>query len=128
MTNAYESLSRRRKSFSHRGSVFFEADPDDDFEWLTVVYESPRRLVLVLQLMEGNRAHLFVRSNRARDRGKILVRMEDLYLVDNGTLLTEAVDATIDLVSLANSPKDVSSQATESIWKGLLLRVAPDAH
>ncbi|MEM7137414.1 MAG: hypothetical protein AAF500_12580 [Myxococcota bacterium] len=125
LKNAYDSLLARRKSFSHRGKISFDTEPSDDYEWLTVVFQATNRLVLVLQMIEGNRADIFIRSNNAKDRGKIVARIEDLFLVDNGAELTRAVDATITLIRLADSHEDVSRAAIEKAWDRVMIGATP---
>lgn len=112
LRNAWESLARRRRSLSRRGRLSITTGKDD-FEWFAVAHESANRLTVVLQLVEGNRAHLFIRSNRATDRGKILARIEDIAVIDNGFILVRALE---DTISVLESHTGEAFDELDRIW------------
>jgi hypothetical protein len=119
LRNAANSLALRRKSISHRGKLTISHDPDDDFEWFSAVYESASRRTAVLQLTEKNRAHLFIRSTRGKDRGRILFRIEDMILVDNAALLLTAFEQTI---ATLDQQRDDAFDDLRGVWDALRLQ------
>jgi hypothetical protein len=78
------ALRKRRRALKHSGKLFVEKEAGEDWEELTIAYESYRGLVLIAQFLDGNRANLYLRSNRRQDRGKVLFRAEGMRLVNNG--------------------------------------------
>ena len=118
LTNAHAGLMRRKKSISRRGQLFIEKNTDDDdYEWLTIAYQCTNRFTFVLQLLEANRAHIYVRSNRAKDRGKIIFRMEDMFLPDNASVLTAIFEESINAIYNLKTAERATLDFIHSAWK-----------
>jgi hypothetical protein len=95
LDRACRAFERRRRAISHHGKFSIDSDPNSNTEWLTLVYSSFNHPSLILELTEGNKANFYIRSNQPKSRGKVLLRLEDLRLVDNPSRLVEIFEWTI---------------------------------
>ena len=86
------AFRRRRKAIKYHGNVELSYDPTDTFEWLTINYWASNYPSLILQLIEGGWINFFARSQRGADRGKVLIRIEDLRIVNNAAHVTALDD------------------------------------
>jgi hypothetical protein len=105
-----EVLWRRRKAIRHHGSLSFSSDPDDSFEWFTVYYSSHNYPSVILQLVQGGRVSVFVRSNLRADRGRVLFRVEDVRTFATGEAVVKVWEWTIEKTQTAD-------QGDSEIWK-----------
>lgn len=121
LKNVVAGISRRRKAISHRGNLRISSDPNDTFEWITISCEAASRVAAVLQLWEKNRASLYLRSTKAKDRGKILARIEDMTLIDNGPWIVTAFERTI---SIAAGYTEGAELELDSTWDEVRLKSA----
>lgn len=121
LRNATSNIARRRKSLSHKGRLTISSEPEDTFEWLTLAFECASRISVVLQLSEKNRANIFVRSNRGKDRGKILARIEDMTVIDNGRWIVSALEDTISLAAQYEEGREFD---LDTIWDEVRLQAA----
>jgi hypothetical protein len=90
LKNAAQALLKRRKAINFHGNLEFSYDFEDSFEWITVCYSSFNYPSLILQLVEGGKISFFVRSNRRMDRGRVLLKIENLRVVKSEPLLSSA--------------------------------------
>src|SRR5688572_27098063 len=104
------AFQRRRKAIKYRGNLKFSYDPTDSFEWLTIIFSAFNNPVLILELTEGRWISFYVRSNKNADRGKVLLRIEDLRVVNNAALIVSTFEWTI-----GSSRTD--NQEDWSLWK-----------
>ena len=76
-------LAARRKSLSHRGKLTWETEQPDEFEWLSVYFDPYSGNYCIFQFAESNHISIYVRSKRRKDRGKVLLAIEGMQVVDN---------------------------------------------
>lgn len=122
LKNAGEAFRKRTKALGYSGILEWETQ-EDDFEWLTITYRSRSVPTLILQLWEGNRASFFVRSNQSKGRGKVLIRLENLVLVDNGPRLVSVFEQTIQDLHGVVSSDDEALDTIRQLWTRLRLGV-----
>lgn len=73
----------------------WETTQPDQFEWLTVYFKAVVGHYLIFQFVEDNRVSVFVRSRARSNRGKLLLEIRDIKLVDNAQKIVGAVEATV---------------------------------
>jgi hypothetical protein len=119
-------FEKRCKAISYFGKLGFETKQPDDFDWLTIKFYSFGGHYLILQFVEDNRLSLFVRSSRRRDRGKILLALEDIILIDNSKLIVEAFESTARKVRDGAQPFELSTAPEEICdkWTGVRVSVS----
>jgi len=119
--NICESFRKRSKSLNYTGKLDWETDPNDNFEWITISYMSGINPIIILQFWEHNRANIYIRSNRRGDRGKLLICMKDLLIVDNAKLLVSIFEKTIaNIHGTSSQDKDVFLKVEED-WRLLAI-------
>ncbi|MDJ0523449.1 MAG: hypothetical protein QNJ90_15380 [Planctomycetota bacterium] len=93
-----EAFLRRRKAIAHNRSFEWESADDDEGERLSLwIIGHAERPTLALHLWDGNLARLFLRSCRSSERGKVLLRLDDMVLVDDAPAIVEAFEHTMSL-------------------------------
>jgi hypothetical protein len=65
-----------------------------------------------------NRASVYVRSVRVRDRGQVLLRLDDLRVVNQPRRIVETYERTIDLLDAADLDGEVGA-----LWREVTLQV-----
>lgn len=123
LSNVYESFVRRRKAISNQGSLDLQPHSDDDREWLSVIFVSGRSPTLILEFAERNRASLFIRSREAKRRGLVLLRIEDVFLVDNARDIVRCFEWTLSQAWSLRGETDDRIGLIEDQWRQLTLRV-----
>ena len=118
------AFRRRRKAIKYHGNVELSYDPTDTFEWLTINYWASNYPSLILQLIEGGRVNFFARSQRGADRGKVLIRIEDLRIVNNAALIISTFEWTITKTYNENQADLSLWKEIEEHWRKLSLRIA----
>jgi hypothetical protein len=118
------AFRRRRKAIKYHGNLELSYDPTDTFEWLTINYWASNHPSLILQFIEGGWINFFARSQRGADRGKVLIRIEDLRIVNNAALIISTFEWTIS--KTYNECQDDLSlwKEIEEHWRKLSLRIA----
>lgn len=118
------ALSRRRKAIKYHGNLELSYDPTDTFEWLTINYWTSNYPSLILELNEGGRINFFARSQRGADRGKVLIRIEDLRVVSNASLIVSTFEWTISETKYENQYDLNLWKEIEEHWRKLSIRIA----
>ena len=118
------AFRRRRKAIKYHGNLELSYDPTDTFEWLTINYWTSNYPSLILQLIEGGWINFFARSQRGADRGKVLIRMEDLRIVNNAALIISTFEWTISKTYNENQDDLGLWKEIEEHWRELSLRIA----
>ena len=90
-------------------------------EWLTLTHRLTSRRTVVLQLSEKNWASLYVRSTHAWDRGRILLRLEGMRLVDRPEPIVAAYEKT--LLDASWSEPSLLRTRIEPHWIPLQFRI-----
>ena len=120
-------LAARRKALKHHGELKWETKQPDDFEWLTVNFTPLVGDYCIFQFVEDNRVCIFVRSQKRANRGKILLAIEDIKIVDNSGDIVDAMETTIansgSLQSVSSSEAVVAIRAA---WSKVEVRVVDD--
>jgi len=124
LENLHAAFKKRRKAISHHGELEFHGSDDDEFEWMTIVFSAPGSPSVVLQLIEGNRANLYVRSTSNRARAKILIRMEGLMMLDNPVRVVETFEWTLTAIRHLDRDRVAVTTSVEDRWRGLTLSVS----
>jgi hypothetical protein len=65
-----------------------------------------------------NRASVYVRSLRVRDRGRVLLRLEELRVVNQPRRIVEAYEQTIDQLDAADLEAEVGA-----LWRAVALQL-----
>ena len=122
MTQVANGFAKRRKSLRNRGTFRAYGPTDDDpMEWLTLTHELTSRRVVVLQLAEKNRASLYVRSTKGENRGKVLLRIEDMRLMNKPSAIVAAYEKTLS--EAGHSEAAELRAAIERHWKPIWIQV-----
>jgi hypothetical protein len=120
------AVERRRKAISYHGGLTVTSGFEEGVEWLTLVRSSFDEPVLVVELFAGNRGYVCLRNNRPRRRGKVLVRLEGLRLVDNAKRFVTVFEWTAAAASrLEEGDPAIEATIGEKIagrWHGLSVR------
>ena len=88
-------LAARRKALKYHGELSWETKQPDDFEWLTVNITPIVGNYCIFQFVEDNRVCIFVRSKNRSNRGKVLLAIENINVVDNAQEIMAAIMVTI---------------------------------
>jgi hypothetical protein len=88
-------LATRAKALKYHGRLEWTTVQPDEFEWLSLTVHAFVGNYCIVQFVEDNRVSIYIRSSKRRDRGKILLAMEDIKLIDNAPAIVDAVEATI---------------------------------
>jgi hypothetical protein len=118
------AFRRRGKAIKYQGNLEFSYDPTGTFEWLTVIYWSFNQPSLNLQLSEGGWINFSVRSQRNANRGKVLIRLEDLRIVSNAALIVSTFEWTISKTYYDDQVDLSGWKEIEERWRKLSIRIA----
>lgn len=80
-------------------------------------------MTLRFEAIESNQLHVFLRSGRRRDRGKVLLRMEHMDVFNNyDGIYCSIIDALRSIAVIdGNEQKPIG--IVRDIWNGVRLRV-----
>ena len=118
LRNIGEAFLRRRKAISHSGKFEWESGEDDEGEWLSLwMMGHGRHPTLALHFWDGNLARLFIRSAGSADRGKVLLRIDDMVLVDDAPAIVAAFEHTRLLAHFFH--EDGKPDEIRETWLGL---------
>jgi hypothetical protein len=96
-----------------------------DYEWTYYCFRKDGRFDLDVQGIDSGQMHVFVRSDRRKTMGKVLMRLEYLTIPMNPGILVEAVFDSLE--TLAGSDSDSNEMKAVSrvreIWEGISFRV-----
>jgi hypothetical protein len=120
---------RRRKAIRRGGELYIELLPQepDDAERCLAVRFVPRgtQPALIVEALERNRLNLYLRRTWSARRGKMLLRIEDLRVVDNPRRIVEAFEWTL-AATYRSDPLDGFDETVvpeiEERWRLLALR------
>ena len=119
-----QQFNRRAKPLRNRGSLSIDGEQRDDGEsWLEVVLVTTSRFSVCIVLKEQNRANLFIRSARAANRGRVLLRVEDLRVSSNGAAIVAAFEETVALAHDLDSAPDAAARI-EALWNSMHFRIS----
>jgi hypothetical protein len=68
------------------------AEEEAGIEWLEISLALHNRLVLIVSISEECLMNIYIRSNRGKDRGKVLFRREGLSVVKNPVGILKAIE------------------------------------
>jgi hypothetical protein len=95
-------------------------------EQLRILFATPGSPSIALELVPRNRAYVYVRSGLKEDRGRTLLRVENLRLIDNPALLVGTFEWTLEAVwQLGRSGDPALLCAIEQRWRGISARIVP---
>ena len=119
------AFQRRRKAIAYSADFYFETDPKDEFEWIVIYHESRIQPIIILQLVEDSRFCLYLRSQKVKNRGKVLVELNDRYLICNAEQLVETFEKTISMAFRfkQQTPNRDLKEAIEAEWLKHTLRL-----
>jgi hypothetical protein len=128
LNNACCGFAKRRKALAHHGTLGFDSDPRDTFEWITIGIRPLVGPALILQLAEQNWVSLYLRSRRRENRGKVLLAIEGLTVADNAQSLVATVEwtMTMSLKYTDQTPNQVVSDEISARWRRLAIRRVED--
>lgn len=92
---AVQTVDRRKKGLAARGELTVSGDTSGGVERAMLVHTASGAPVVVLALASGRRANVYLRSSHPAHRGKVLVQVEGLRIVDNVKRLLAAFEWTI---------------------------------
>ena len=120
LANVCAAFRARAKAIRHQGGLLecrTRRAPDE----VVIVSYTPlgNRPSVVLTLSADNRADVYVRSNRNRNRGAILGRVEGLLLVDNAPAIVAAYESTLGVNFREPAEKNEFSTAIGELWRSL---------
>lgn len=122
-----ERLANRRKALKRHGELAWETQQPDDFEWLTVNFTPLVGNYCVFQFIEDNRVNVFVRSKTRHRRGRVLLAIKDITIVNNARRIVDAVEATIgasEFLELNNLHN--RADGIRDAWSRLEVRIAKE--
>jgi hypothetical protein len=120
-----QHLAVRSKALQHQGKLTWETKQPDDFEWFTVYFTPVVGHYLIFQFAEDNWVCIYIRSRHQRNRGKILLEIEDIKIIDNASQIVEAIERTVSLSHNMMKPENLSEAAMmiRAAWARLEVRV-----
>lgn len=122
-----DRIGRRRKAIRRSGKLSWETKQPDDFEWLTVYVTPLVGDYCIFQFVEDNRVSIFVRSRRRANRGKILLAIEDIKVIDNAHEIVNAMETTIaESGMLQPGNLQEADNVIRAAWANVEVRVAND--
>jgi len=128
LENVARQFEKRRKAINHKGgTLVVEANGGSDaVEHLVVRFEmlSPRP-VLIVELSEKHFMSLFVLSGWSGKRGKVLVRLDAVRVLDRAAEIVSTFESTIASVWNFDQPDshdEVVAQSVLDRWQELLIR------
>ena len=115
VSNAFIS---RRKAYSYHGDVDYEFGDEERPEWFALHYRSYSYPMISLQIVQDYRINLCIRSNKRKDRGKILFKLEGELVEELVAHLVEAFEKTIIISSKLQTPGEVSlaNRKLATVW------------
>lgn len=118
-------LEKRTKSLKHSGvSLSWAVSDPEEQEWVLFCFKTLAGMNVILELTEGNFADLTLRSNGRQNRGKVLYSLYDITIVGNAEKLLEAIEATIEAVSIVRSTEFFEpTPKMEKAWNAVVVRV-----
>jgi hypothetical protein len=121
-------VGARRKALRYHGTLTWETTQPDDFEWLSVYFAPLVGNYAIFQFSEDNRVSIYIRKSGRRLRGKVLLAIEDIRLVDNPKAIVGAMETTITQSWRLDTASE-EENAVETIrraWADASLRIAED--
>ena len=120
-------IEKRTKALKHHGSLRWETTQPDEFEWVTISFDALCGPWITFQFVEDNRVSIFLQSKGRKDRGKILLALEDIKVVDSAKLIVEAIEETIRRSTelLQNNEVELKEKITKS-WENLRIQIHAD--
>lgn len=125
LQDAYKAILKRRKAINHFGvgSIELLTDPDDSREWLSLCYNADP--ALEVEFIEDNRLNIFVRRNRRKQDGKVLLRLDDLRIVRAASRIVELIEYTIwTMDELEGEETGEVKEKIEEKWRSACIGVA----
>jgi hypothetical protein len=122
LNRAARAFERRRKAIAYQGELQIEAEG----EQLMVALSSFTHPVLRLVVSERSSVSLYLKSNRPRIRGKLLLRLEGLRPIGDPARLVEAFEWTIHASRQHEGEGGLSPDASRMIaqrWQELVIRL-----
>lgn len=118
-----QGFLKRRKALSYQRNLHVEQGSfDGKSQSLVISVEALHNRRVILQLVGQNKGHLYVRSTRNRERGKVLLRLANLWLIDHPEKIVKAFELTVTEVGVDDTT--LLSEATASvvkIWRAVSL-------
>lgn len=117
------AVEKQRKSLRNRGKLTMERNADGEPpEWLRIVFRRASGPFVIVELLENRRGNVYGRSNRKPDRGKVLLRLEQVALLNKPQ---EVVDVAVRTCTDAAYSAESSERVLEH-WKSVSLNALPD--
>jgi hypothetical protein len=125
LERASRGMAKRAKAMRRHGTLGWRSGTPGEPEWLEVDFSTPGAPSIRVELNVGHRAHLHIRSGQAENRGKVLLRLENLRLVDNPGLLVDTFEWTSETLRRGGPSPDVSQlDAVGDKWSKISVRFA----
>lgn len=90
-----EAFRRRGKAIRYRGALEFTYALNEAQEWFTAVWWFASYPTVKLQLVEGGEIGLWLISRRAKDRGRVILRLEGMRALPNDEAIVAAFECII---------------------------------
>jgi len=117
---------RRRRALSRGGELVIEADSLGNEEHLVVRFVPiGTQPVLILELLPRNRLSLYLRRSWRKQRGLVLLRIENVRVVDNPAKLLETFEWTILATHAVDALEGSDAQQLDAVanrWRLLALK------
>jgi hypothetical protein len=121
LERAARGFERRRKAMNHMGGELdVESCPSP--ESFVVCFVARARPAVILELAAKNRASLWIRSAANANRGKVLVRVQDVRFVDNADRLVETFEWTLAARYALATEGDRIAEQIVARWEELVVR------
>ena len=98
---------RRGKSIRYLGALEFVYPVNEAREWFTAVWCFADYPTVKLQVLQGARLNLYLISVRVKDRGRVILRLEDIRALPNAEAIVRAFKETLLGGSQDDSPGHV---------------------
>jgi len=121
-----EGFRARSKPLSQSGSLTHSSDLTDSYEWIVIYYRPRIGPYVILQVIENQQINLFLRSSRRHNRGKILLAMENVRVVDNATSFVKSFERTLDLIHgfYAGNPDPQLAELIRLEWDKVAVKLS----
>jgi hypothetical protein len=107
----------RAKSLRKQGRLEVESGSDLDGDWLHVCLQRNECPDAIVEVVDDKLAHVYARSSRPADRGRVVARLEGIRIVGNPERVFEAITKT--LLAVEHGVEEVELAAA---WENASLR------
>jgi len=119
LVSLVEELGRKSKTLKHSSNLILEKDNIEGKELLTVKYQLSN--YCIYEFFDDQCSNICIRSSARKDRGKYLLLLSEIYLLDRPMNIVESIAETSWLARNLSKPDQQleAKSAIEALWKDI---------